>query len=258
MTDTDTVTRRWRLLADDELDEVPDPTWLIGDHLTDGLTVLYGPSDSGKTFLALDWALSVASGVSWHGKDTVQRNALYVSGEGHAGMKHRRAAWRTSQQQWSIPCWYIMHGVKFMEQMEVDLLSMDLHHTGAGLLVVDTLARSMAGGDENSSNDVGIVISRLDELREKHGCAVVVVHHTGHEKSRPRGSTALFGAADTVVRCEGDGDRIFVDCDKQKDAPKFHSWVFGMKQIGRSVVLEQKGRGQKGGPTNPWDNGQAF
>lgn len=254
MTDVahDQVERRWRLLADDDLDTVPDPTWLIDGHLTGGLTVVYGPSDSGKTFLALDWALTLAAGIPWHGQGTRQRNAVYVSGEGHAGLKHRRSAWRAWHQQHGIPCWYVMHGVKLMEQTEVDLLSHDLYHVNAGLLVIDTLARSMAGGDENSSNDIGIVVGRLDELRERHGCAIVVVHHTGHEKSRPRGSTALFGAADTVVRCEGIEGYVDVDCDKQKDAERFRSWRFGMHKIGQSVVLQQESRPAA---RMPWDNG---
>src|SRR5438034_1345408 len=72
-----------------------------------------------------------------------------------------------------------------------------------GLLVgVDTLARCFVGGEENSAKDMGLFVAGLDRLRAATGAAVLVVHHTGRESGRERGSTALSGAVDTLMVIE--------------------------------------------------------
>lgn len=59
-------------------------------------------------------------------------------------------------------------------------------------------------------------------LREATGATVLVVHHFGWDKERQRGSTALYGACDTVIYTErkGKSDVVKVWVDKQKDAPE--------------------------------------
>jgi hypothetical protein len=101
------------------------------------------------------------------------------------------------------------------------------------------LARSMAGKDENSAQDMGTAIQALDWLREKEGCGVLVLHHSGVDGTRPRGSTALFGAADTLIRVEGEGNMTKVSCEGQKDAMPFRPSHFQLKNTGPSVVLSR-------------------
>src|SRR6185312_13585182 len=68
----------------------PNPKWLVRHILpVPGLTLLYGPSGQGKSFVALDWALSVASKTPW--LDTypvdVSGTAVYIACEGTGGLK---------------------------------------------------------------------------------------------------------------------------------------------------------------------------
>jgi hypothetical protein len=51
-------------------------------------------------------------------------------------------------------------------------------------LILDTLSRALAGGDENSSVDMGRLIARCDAVREMLGCTLEYVHHSGKDKSR--------------------------------------------------------------------------
>ncbi len=63
-------TDRFRLYSIEELEELPDPDWLIDGIMPEGALVeLYGPHGVGKSFLALDWALSLAAGIQWPGRD---------------------------------------------------------------------------------------------------------------------------------------------------------------------------------------------
>jgi hypothetical protein len=78
-----------------ELMSLPPQQWLIYKVLPDcGLALLFGPPGEGKSFVALDWALCVATGEKWLGKHAVQQgHVLYIAAEGGGGMKKRVAAW---------------------------------------------------------------------------------------------------------------------------------------------------------------------
>lgn len=232
--------RLWPLYHISELGSLPEPSWLIDGVLTDGFTVLYGAPKTGKTFVALSWALSIGSGHRWHGTGVKQAPVLYVSGEGQGGLHSRVEAWQVAEGVASSQVYVVPSGARLIDREHVVALRADVHATGAKLLVVDTLARSMAGGDENSSQDMGLAIQALDWLREKTGCAVLVLHHSGVIGERPRGSTALFGAVDSLIRVEGDGQRVQVACEAHKDAPPFRRRWFELAKAGRSVALAER------------------
>ena len=236
--------RLWPLFHISELGDVPAPAWLVDGMVTDGLTVVYGPPGAGKTFLALSMALSIGSGHRWHGSKVKETPVVYVSGEGVGGLDRRVHGWSIAEAVTTSKVYVVPFGVRFGgDRAHAVGLRADIHATGAGLLVVDTLARSMAGSDENSALDMGQHIQSLDWLREKTGCGVMIVHHSGVEGSRPRGSTALFGAADTLIRVEGDGKMVTVSCEKQKDAAPFRRMWFELLSAGQSVSLARREKG---------------
>ncbi len=91
---------RFTLYSVKDLEELPDPAWLIEDLLPEGgLAELYGKPGVGKSFLSLDWALSLAAGVPWLGRPLNQADVVYVSAEGGRGLKKRIAAWRTEHPE---------------------------------------------------------------------------------------------------------------------------------------------------------------
>lgn len=229
----------WPMYSVSQLHDLPEPTWLVDGHLTDGLTIMYGPSGAGKTFLALAWALSIATGAPWMGRDVLHAPVVYVSGEGGSGLGKRVSAWQSKAQQWQPHLYTIIGTVRLTVGTEVQALQRAVHATGARLLVVDTLARAMVGADENSAEDMGYVIQGLDWLRRTENCAALVVHHSGVEATRPRGSTALFGAADTTVRVDGEDAKLRVSCEKQKEAAPFAPWALKLRETVGSCVLEQ-------------------
>jgi len=187
-----------------------------------GLSVLFGASGSFKSFVALDWALRVASGLPWLGHKVKPRPIVYVAAEGSSGLKARAYAWWVSRGKPDMSrARWLAEAVDLRDGHEVRRVrqTLDGLPETPGLLVIDTMARTMVGGDENSARDVGEFIHAVDGLR--HDGAALIVHHSGHEVDRERGSTALRGAADLRVKVERRGLFCGLSCEKLKDAEEW-------------------------------------
>jgi len=188
----------------------PRPTYLIDKHVPDGTNVfIIGPSGVGKSFLALDWALKVATGggIWGDGHDVRGGRVLYVAAEGSGGLSKRIEAWQKYYHVTEEPDLLVLdRAVSLFKPTEVDMLVEAVELTGPfDMIVIDTLARSMTGGDENSATDAGIVINSFDRLRRVAGeAAMVVIHHTGKDAERgARGSSAYYAAVDAEILVTG-------------------------------------------------------
>ena len=248
-----------RANVEDNFTEAPLLT-LIGDveqrdvnHLVDGilecesLIGLVGTSGCGKSFVAIDLAMCIATGISFHGRDTVEGLVVMCVGEGHAGMPDRRDAW----------C--IHHGVDknqaklaitdrpaslfeepYLDRLYAEIEKLKERHGPVRLIIIDTVARHMPGLDENASKDMGEFISAADKLKQDFSCAVMLVHHTGlSHQDRARGSSAFKAALDTEIILKPIGDHdISMNCAKQKDGPSFDQMQFVKVSVGNSLVLQ--------------------
>ncbi len=58
------------------------------------LGVIHGERASGKSLVALDMALSVASGRSWHGRPVKRGPVVYIGSDSHDELARRALAWR--------------------------------------------------------------------------------------------------------------------------------------------------------------------
>lgn len=215
--------------AADLLDQ-PPMTWLIDGLVPQaGEVVLYGGSGSGKSFIALDLSLCVATGRQWLSEyEVIQGIAIYVAAEGLAGMPSRLRAWLRHHRltDAALDRWYCL--VEPLNLMQLTSVAAFIEAAkaaagghGIGLVTVDTLARCMPGGDENSAMDIGAVIANVDLIRSRLGAAVLIVHHTGRNGEQERGSTALRGSADAMFQCVPDAASqgyVRIRCTKMKDA----------------------------------------
>lgn len=237
---------RFRPLSEDEQDHLPEPTWLLPDLLPDDSTVmLYGPSGSYKSFLALDIALTLASGIAGFGAcERPACDVVYVSGEGSRSIaRKRRPAWRAARG--------VEGGIKFhlvpdmpwiadptmMAEMIREIQALKVCPR---LIVLDTLARAMTGMDESFAKDAGATIAAVEFLKRTFGCSVMVVHHTGKDESRgARGSSALLAGFDATYEVKRlKGRAVEVWNRKQKDAEERATpWTFEGKEVGPSLVF---------------------
>jgi hypothetical protein len=224
-----------QLLTAGQLVTMPPPRWLIDDLLgASTLAVLYGKPGSGKSFLALDWALCVAAGMPWNGREVRSGTVLYVAAEGVGGLGIRVRAWtetfRVNLDK--IDCIrFFPTAINLLDparRQGLVEMSLALEPT---FVIIDTLARSMVGGDENSTRDVGLAIDAADHVKTVTGATVLVVHHTSKGGETYRGSSSIEGAADTMILVEAEGANLTVKCEKAKDAEQFQSI-----KLTRSVV----------------------
>jgi hypothetical protein len=211
--------------------------WLIEDWITkDCLAGLVGPSGSCKSFLAVDWACRVATGTPWSGHDVGQGAVFYLAGEGQAGLRKRIEGWSThSGVSIDAAPLYLAASLPVMADQlnaavvisEIEALA-DSSGMAPALIIVDTLARAMAGHNENSAEHMGNLIVCIDRLRQSWpGATVLMVHHTGHEASgRARGSSSFYAALDAeVVLARTGADGVTATVTKAKDwspAPPMH------------------------------------
>jgi len=201
---------------------------LIKNWLTvGGLSVLFGPSNVGKSFLAIDIAVHVAGGLSWFGHRVKAGSVVYIAAEGGSAIFNRFAAvneTRTSDAEIVIlPTALDLYGPN-----DAQALCLAMPYEEPALIIVDTLARSFGDGDENKSSDMGAFIRNIDYLRDLTGAHVMVVHHSDKDSDKgARGSSSLRSAVDTEIKVTG-GQAV---CTKQRDMAKPDAVYFALRQV---------------------------
>jgi hypothetical protein len=229
------------LLGFDELLALPDLAFVIeGLVPLDGLSVIFGAPGSFKSFLALDCALCVATGLPWFGRQVRRGYVIYIAAEGRGGLKQRVVSWWESHDRPDMSrARFLPEAVNLLDRAQIARTRATLASLPerARLMTVDTMARSMPGGDENSAQDVGRFIQAVDGLRATE--AAHVVHHTGKDGKDERGSSALRGAADLMVKTSRDGKspKVTVVCDKAKDFEPWPDLTMQREIAGDSCVL---------------------
>lgn len=216
-----------RFLSLDEMMAAPvAPEWLLDGYLTaDTLVMLYGESTAMKSFVALDMGLCIASGTPWHEVKVSRPGPVaYVAAEGGVGMRKRIRAWATEHHLATpAPFYTLPEPAALPDGPDMDALVVGLEeiagqHGPLRLVVLDTLARTFGGLDENSSRDMSVYVAALDRLRTTFGCAVLVVHHSGlADKSRARGSSVLRAALDWEMSLEVKDEVRTLSVTKAKD-----------------------------------------
>ena len=250
---------KFRLLSVTDLENLPPMDWLVGEELAgvfpaQSLVGIFGAPGGGKSFIAADLACTIASRrvPTWFGNTVARGPVLYVAAEGGRGFRHRIIAWRTRHEvaATDLALSFVLEPVNLYGPDDIShiLRTADLLAEPPVLVVFDTVARSMVGGEENSAQDMGLVIDRADRIKRETGATVALVHHSRKDGDVERGSGALRAGVDTLclVREDEDGGRV-VSCEKQKDAEPFDPITFYLATVGDScVVSAQAPAGAKG------------
>lgn len=187
-----------------QIKDLPPVEWRVKNLLpSQGVAAIYGPPASGKSFLALDLAAAIASGRDWFGHKCAATQVFYINLEGSGALKNRIAAWEHERER-AFPDGVTFHLGAFNLFENMDSLVAAIPH--GAVVVVDTLAASAPGFDENSGANMSLAIEALSRVaREKNGLAVVV-HHSGKDASRGlRGHSSLLGALDAAICVDRSG-----------------------------------------------------
>ena len=174
------------------------------------MSVFYGASGCGKTFLALDLAAHVALGWNWRERKAKQGTVIYIAAEGGLGIEERLTGFRLHHK--------------------IDVTDVPLHVIAEPM----DLCRS--------AEDVALLTERCHalspRLRRSTGAHVLVIHHSGKDDARgARGHSLLKAAADTEIVIEKDevSGMVTAKIAKQRDHRVGDTFAFRLLpvEIGR-------------------------
>lgn len=242
-----------RYVMADAINSVPISDELVQNLLLrGGFSCLYGDSNSGKTFLAINIAACVATGTNWMRRNTEQGIVVYLAAESPRSVQARMFAVQKHLGV-MIPNLAIvtnplnLHGGA-TDGSELIVTVREIEQRfgqRCELIVGDTLARLTAGGNENSGEDMGALIGRVDQIRESTGAHVMLIHHSGKDASKgARGWSGIRAALDTEIEVTANSV-TGVHCaevTKQRDLPG------GGDRIGFSLKPVQTGVTKWGAP----------
>lgn len=223
---------RFKFLTADDLRGMPPLRWRVRGVLPAvGLAALFGPSASGKSFLAFDLATAIAEGRPWFDCRVTPAPVLYICLEGESGFSLRAQAWETRYGR-KVP-----DGIRMLIQ-PFNLTDLNSVHELAVLIppsavvFIDTLNRAAPTADENSSKDMGEILQAAKLLQGLIHGLVVLVHHTGKDSTRGlRGHSSLFAACDAVVEVLRGEDYREWKVSKSKDGADGGSNSFDLEVV---------------------------
>ncbi len=185
-----------------------DEEWLVKRVLPrQGVAVVYGKSQSFKSFITSDLAWTIAAGWDWAGVRSMQAPVVYIAAEGARGLRKRKEGWTRTHSDIPAPLPFrLVSAAPNLGGENGDLpeliASIEAAHLAPGLIIIDTLAQTIGSGDENGSGMVQY-ISNAQALASKFAALVVIVHHVGlGDDQRLRGHSSLHGAVDAQLLCE--------------------------------------------------------
>jgi RecA-family ATPase len=198
--------------------------WLIEDIMpSNSIGMVYGASGCGKSHIILSMAAMVANGLPWFDNETKEGSVLVMAGEGLSGIARRikaieiennltidRAKLHISDRAIGLDT---IAGHKLVEQ------AIEALEEKPQIIFIDTLSRHLDESQENSNDDMARFINKLDQIRLKYKCTIVLVHHTGKSENQgARGASALKANVDFSFKVSGENKTCSFACDKMKDA----------------------------------------
>lgn len=232
---------RFKLLGADDLRNLPPLAWRVRGVLPAvGLGAIFGPSASGKSFLAFDMAAAIAEGLPWFQCRTEAAPVVYAALEGEAGFKLRAQAWEQRRVR-NLPEGLRMMLQPFKLTDPQDVADLAAVVPAGAVVVVDTLNRAAPTADENSSRDMGEILEAAKTLQRLTGGLVVLVHHTGKNTAAGlRGHSSLFAALDAAIEVTRDGTRRAWKVAKAKDGQDGaeHPFALAVESLGTDETGE--------------------
>ena len=252
----------FRLFKRQDIMNLPSIDWKVqGVFPESGFACIYGVSGGGKSFLAMDMALSMAEGRRWFGLRTKKAAVTYIVAEGQHGIKGRILAWEAENKR-ELP-----ENVQFVLDdfyigADVERLAKSIP-TGS-LIVIDTMNAVSAGLAENDVVDMGIIISNCKQLQKLTSGLVCLIHHCGKDAAKGlRGHTSLIAALDAAIEVDRRGNNRVWKVVKNKDGQDGQAYKFtlNIRVVGKdaygddvtscSVFASEEPAGQEVKPLTP-------
>jgi len=201
-----------KFLTGSDVLELPPPTPMVGEWLDRGVIAsMPGKFGSGKSFMLLDLALSVASSVPWYGEPIEHTGPVwYVIAEGAYTAADRVRAW-AEQHGTAVPDEFMIYPYRFdladngeswagLRWLLEDHIEDGM--TPPALIVLDTYSQLTSGDEKPETTKAAL--EAMYVLRDISEATVIFAHHTGHKtEGRGRGDSTLEDNIDVVFPIHG-------------------------------------------------------
>jgi hypothetical protein len=215
----------------------------------DGMTVIYGESGSGKTFVTIDLGCHIAAGRPWRGMSVEQGVVVYIAAENPKSVERRIWAWKRRHGVEHLPVLVVRSSVDLLNGSTGDLVALaervKAEHGRIAAVVVDTLSRAMTG-NENAPDDMGKFVAAVGHIGQAAEAHVIVVHHCGKDIARgARGHSSLRAATDVELEVTVDaatrthGLRVTKNRDEEDGQIygfRLETCELGQNAVGRMVT----------------------
>jgi hypothetical protein len=206
------------------------------------LVMFGGMPSGGKTYLAVELMLSIASGKPFLGQHKVQQGeAVFIACEGRDSVLRRVGAWNHLKNDGIFVKGAYISSREIVinapdqadvsvEQYAQAMLAADIYPK---VFFIDTMNYSLGSAKENDANDMTQYFRKIaNGLINKFGCVVVLLHHTSKNGDDIRGSSSIRGALDALFLVSRDSAGIFtVKNDKHKDRDKIEPFYLEGRQV---------------------------
>jgi hypothetical protein len=209
----------------------PEERWMIESlWLRAAVGIIGGAPKTNKTYLALDLALSVASGTPALGAFAVSDPGevlIYMAEDGEQAIKERLLALCTHRHLdlASLPL-HVITATTLRLDSESDRFrlenTMAMYHPR--LLVLDPLVRLHAI-NENDAGEISRLLAYLRALQRSHDASIVLVHHTrknGSASTRAgqtlRGSGDLHAWSDSSLYLKSSAEQLVLVAEHRSAA----------------------------------------
>jgi RecA-family ATPase len=220
---------------------VAAPYWIHGMIPQGEQVVVYGKPEAGKTFLAIDWAMSVASGRRSWGRQVTQGRVWFCAGEGNARITSRMHAWMQHHrvtpdlQQMKL----LNHVPDLMNDQVIEAMAQKIAEEEVDVVILDTLGRAMAvgGGDISEPRDAAQALRSLQNLSKyRLSTTPIAIHHPVKDGGMA-GAYNLLAGVDVVLKAEADDGYGTLKFAKNKDGEKTKICEYEWRPVGPSAVL---------------------
>lgn len=223
---------RFHLIERGERLTRPRPRWRIKKVLPEkGTAMVFGQSGSGKSAAVLDLCGAIDQGTPWRGNRVMQGRVVYVAAEGADDFMNRMEAYER-HYGCCLDIAVIADTPSILQPRDVKALAAQLKSRGVDVLVLDTLARVTAGGNENSAEAMGLALKHCEDLQRELECLIVIVHHSGKDESKgARGWSGIKAAVDTEIEVTRDDNRRELKITKLKNGEDGATYPFRLTQV---------------------------
>lgn len=229
---------RFRVIPADEFSTRPSPEWIVRGVLPRSqLVIVFGESGSGKSFWVLDLMCATAQGKPWRDcrVHLTPSRIVYVAAEAAGGFRNRLVSYATFHELdlSKIPLGIVDAAPNLLQVKDVRDLITEIKKFGkADVIVIDTLAQTTPGANENAGEDMGKALAHCQAIHRATGAVVLLIHHAGKDLSKgARGWSGLRAAADAEIEISRTGEERLATITKQKDGSDGKKYPFKLTVV---------------------------